>query len=752
MKLHNLRISSFAAIESVEVQFGPGLNVLYGPNDLGKSTMVSAIRLGLLLPHASTHSEQYVGWTGTGAPSIEITFETGAQRIWRVRKQFGRTGSSALDESRNGRDFDEIERGRSADGRLREILRWGIPEPGGAGGGKGLPTSFLATVLLSPQNDVDAVLHDNLQADSAASGKERIAAALQAISQDPLFASLLKETQARRDAAYTDKGSKKTARGSVFKVAADRLNETREEKERLERIVAESEGAEVHLQDLSNQRTQKQDALATATERAENLGRLAEQTSCRSVAQEQIELAKKELARIQRIAIETDEAQRRTDTLSKRITEAEQALNAAKDRQAEAAAALKIAEETVRAESPDSGVTDTVVRQQLELRKSAADKAALDAEQRIASAEAARALLAAASAAKHDLTEQEANARSAGEAVSQTNLKLTAAEGELRKCEVLQRVLDVQAADKRAAETQAALNKRSELKCRLEAISLDRTDLVRQRATLTAPQSGALIAMRRLAQDLAAARGALDVGLVVNVTTKAHLDLRVQTDGQQVDVASKTQPLDIEARTEVELDIGDIATVRVRGGRREALEKAKSLEELWNREVSPHLLAAGVADLAGLDAKSEEAQILDSNIKAKDTELESLRFQLTGFDGAEEAQRDAAQRSAVCRAALGDTALDTLAADLKNLGADPVAGLRKKQENFSKQTDTARSAANHAANERTRADERVMHAKEVLDKAVAAQDRALVPFPEGLDATFSTARSALAGANEEKKG
>ena len=240
MRLHKLRITSFAAIESVEVEFGPGLNVLYGPNDLGKSTVVAAIRLGLLLPHTSTYCEQYVGWTGAGEPTVEITFETEAQRIWHVHKQFGKTGSSVLRESRNGRDFDEVERGRRVDGRLREILRWGIPEPGGTSGPKGLPTSFLATVLLSPQEEVGAVLRDSLQDDSTASGKEQIAAALQAVAQDPLFVALLKETQARRDAAYTDKGAKKTAKGSIFKAAAERLNETRDEKERLQRIVADS--------------------------------------------------------------------------------------------------------------------------------------------------------------------------------------------------------------------------------------------------------------------------------------------------------------------------------------------------------------------------------------------------------------------------------------------------------------------------------------------------------------------------------
>jgi hypothetical protein len=71
----------------------------------------------------------------------------------------------------------------------------GIPEPGGTGGTKGLPTSFLATALISPQEDVGAVLRNSLQGDSTTSGKQYIAAALQAVAQDPLFLALLKETR-----------------------------------------------------------------------------------------------------------------------------------------------------------------------------------------------------------------------------------------------------------------------------------------------------------------------------------------------------------------------------------------------------------------------------------------------------------------------------------------------------------------------------------------------------------------------------
>jgi hypothetical protein len=226
MKLHRLRVTNFAAVREADVAFGKGLNVLYGPNDLGKSTLVDAIRLVLLLPYTSTSIEQYIAWTGGREPVVELTFETEQHRIWRVRKEFGKGGSALLQESKNGQDFDDVERARKVDGRLREILRWGIPEPGGTGGGKGLPTSFLATALLSTQSDVAAILSESLQKDLTGSGREWISAALQAVAQDPLFVSLLRDVQARRDEAYTDKGTKKSAKGSVFKVAADRVRDT----------------------------------------------------------------------------------------------------------------------------------------------------------------------------------------------------------------------------------------------------------------------------------------------------------------------------------------------------------------------------------------------------------------------------------------------------------------------------------------------------------------------------------------------
>jgi hypothetical protein len=751
MRLRRLSIASFAAIGNVDVDFGPGLNVLYGPNDLGKSTVVAAIRLGLLLPHTSTHCDQYVGWTGSGDPFVEITFETEAQRIWRVRKRFGKSGSSLLQESKNGLDFDDVEQGRKVDAKLREILRWGIPEPGGMGGGKGLPTSFLATVLLSPQDDVSAVLKDSLQGDPTGSGKEQIAAALQAVAQDKLFVALLRNTQAQRDKAYTDKGAKKTAKGSVFKDAAERLNQTRDEKEKLQRIVAESEGAESQLRDLAERRARKQETLAVATDLVAKLERLASQAMCRSVAAEQVRLAEEDVLRIRRIGSEVKEAEGKVGELVRKISEAEQALKVARDRQVEANAALKTAEEAARAEGTDPGMTDTVVRQQLELRRSAADQATREAQQRIDAALAAQKLLEAAASAEREFQDQQAKAGSAVKAASKAAAKAKAADDELHRCDVLERGLDVLAAERQAAEAQAAVDNEAALSARLEVTSAERTASAAKRAAIAVPLPGALVPMRRLSTDLATARGALDVGFVVTVSPNRRLDLQVRKDGKKVETKSTAKPLEFEANAEVEVAIGDVATVRVRGGRREAQQKAQNLENRWEQEVTPHLIAAGVTDLDGLGAKIAEAQELDGGIKTKDAELESLRAQIAALSGSAAALRESSGRAAACRASLGGVGLDVLAPEIKALGADATAGLRRRRQQLSKEAEAARTVASQAANARTLVDERTRHSRLALDAAVVARDAALAAFPEGVCSALAAAQAALAAGTAEKE-
>lgn len=750
MRFHRLRIQNFATIEHLDVELGPGLNVLYGPNDLGKSTAARAIHLGLLLPHYSAHCEQYIGWRSGGDPVVEITFESEAQCIWRVRKQFGKSGSSLLQESRNGQDFDDVERGRKVDAKLREILGWGIPEPGGAGGAKGLPTSFLATVLLSPQDDVSAALGSSLDSDSISSGKERIAAALQAVAQDPLFGLLLRETQARRDAAYTDKGAKKTAKGTVFKEAAERVKQTREEKEKLEHIVADSENVEQQLYDLTHRRSQKQEELAAANYLVENLAICVAQAESLALAAEQIRLAQAEVLRVQTIRNQAEEAERELTALARKIDEAQQQVSLANRLKLEEEAAFKAAEKAARVEESDPGMADIVARQELELRRSALDRAVGEAQQRIDSAAAAQRLVDALRAAEREFNDQQEQAKLAAESILQTTAKSRSVDEQLQRCDLLERALDVLAANKQVQEGQAAVDKETALRNRLENASREHSLFGAKRAALTVPPSGSIGAMRKLARELDTALAALDVGFVVKVNPKMRIDLAVRKDGEEGDSMSVTAPVDIEANTEVELSINEIATVSVRGGRRISQQKAQDLKDRWKREIEPHLTTAGVSDLDGLEAKIAEAQELDASLRAKGSEMDSLHTQIGEIAGSMETFRQATQRLEACRVSLGDVRLETLTAEIQALGTDAVAGLRSKRQQLSKEAEAARALSNQAASNQTLAEERTGRARSALEAARAAHDGALAALPEGVGAALTAAQAALGTANSER--
>ncbi len=235
------------------------------------------------------------------------------------------------------------------DGKLREILRWGIPEPGGAGRGRAeiFPRAFLATALLSTQAEVTAVLWTAACAATRATrGGSGLLAALQAVAQDlVLFAALLRQTQARRDEAYTDKGARKTARGTPFKVAAERLNEARDEKERLQRTVEDSEAVESRLRELDSKHGEYEEAVDAATHQREALERLAAQAAIRNAAAEEVERARQEVSRIKTIASEVNAAERRLADLAHAMEMAEEAARTVQARRTEADAAFESAQE-----------------------------------------------------------------------------------------------------------------------------------------------------------------------------------------------------------------------------------------------------------------------------------------------------------------------------------------------------------------------------------------------------------------------
>jgi recombinational DNA repair ATPase RecF len=74
VRLVRISVENFRALRQAAIDFAPGLNVLYGPNDLGKSTIAVAIRATLLTPPSSSEAETYASWFTAENPRVELTF------------------------------------------------------------------------------------------------------------------------------------------------------------------------------------------------------------------------------------------------------------------------------------------------------------------------------------------------------------------------------------------------------------------------------------------------------------------------------------------------------------------------------------------------------------------------------------------------------------------------------------------------------------------------------------------------------
>src|SRR6058998_3909740 len=86
--LRFLRITHLAVIDSVEVEFEPGLNVLTGETGAGKSILVEAV--GLLLGGRASGD---LVRTGEEAAAIEAIFENGGEELL-VRREITSQGRS----------------------------------------------------------------------------------------------------------------------------------------------------------------------------------------------------------------------------------------------------------------------------------------------------------------------------------------------------------------------------------------------------------------------------------------------------------------------------------------------------------------------------------------------------------------------------------------------------------------------------------------------------------------------------------
>ena len=623
MWIRQLEVEDCAGVKAASLALQPGLNVLYGPNELGKSTLVKAIRAALLLPASSTVAESLRAWNVDRPPCVTLTFEQEAQRIWRIRKRFGKSGSQTyLHFSRDGQEFSQDSHGREVEGTVQDILRWGIEPPGGKSGKRGMPQSFIATALLGDQRDIDAILEASLANDPNTSGHERLTDALQALAEDPRLKQVLTSVQERVDEAFTATGRRRIGRGSPWsQLREDRASAEQRDKETQQQVeqsqAARDRVAELQRQALAAQAEAEraarnfkmaQTAERQRTERAAAAKALAEAEEALRKAQAQVRSKNEKSA-------EVEEATKNTETLRERLAAAEKALAAVQPLAKAAAERVRQlesgdAEQGRRLreqEAKNQQLKLTQQKTELETSVSAARKIAereavvrampADIEQRTRALEEQRGLLAAAKARNAE---------------------------DVRAIEALER-------ERACARYQAAKDEAEALKTQRDAARAmaekarsleDQAQAARAKEkALNAPARTELDDLERLRADSRVANAKLAVGLSLEFTPEDAGTATVTQDGEtsqhSFDAGAR---VDFEAERELRIAIDGVGVLAVRGGGRHLREEAQEATARWRRLADSLGDRAGVATSAALADKRQEADELLAAANQHDSE------------------------------------------------------------------------------------------------------------------------------------
>ena len=636
MWIRRLEVADCAGIAQASVALAPGLNVLHGPNELGKSTLAKAIRAALLLPATSSAGQALRSWNVDAAPEVTLTLEEEAQRIWRVQKRFGASGARTyLEFSRDGETFSQDGRGREVEGSLQGILRWGIGPPSGRRGARGMPSSFITTALLGEQSAIDAILGTGLDDDPNDSGRDRLTEALQALAEDPRFKQVLASVQEKVDEAFTRTGRRSSGRSSPWsKLREERIAAEQGEQD-IRQEVEQSEAARERVRELSEQLLEADAEAERATSALTAAQERDAATQALDEAEKQLRQAALQVRGFKQKQAEVDATRQEAAALREAHAVAERAVLEAEPRAKEARGrVLQLA--SGDAEQGRQLRLQEAQNQRLHLQQ---QLTALDGAVKQAQAFAAREATVAAKAADierrtealADQHEQLADARSAINANKEQLAKLARERDcacyrlAVAKAEQCQKYLAAIAKHMAAAEALAeqAKAKRAEAKA------------------LQAPAEAELKRLQQLDADHRVARAKLAVGLTVDFTPECAGQAELTIDGEiRQRRYAAGERLAYQAERELRLTLDGVGAIEVRGGGRDRQREAQAAAERWQAEAAPIFARAGLDAIEGIDAlaaKAESATRLTEEAAKLDSEATQERLRGEGVDAAEHA-------------------------------------------------------------------------------------------------------------------
>jgi len=680
MRIRRIAATSFRCIETADVELGRGLNVLYGPNDHGKSTLALALRAALLLPPGSADAENFRSWFDGKPPSVQVVFEDDEQKVWRVSKTFGGGGKAELDFSKDGVTFTRDCNARQVEEQLRKILCLGIPVPGGRGGPRGFPSSFLSQVLLAEQTNVIEVLDRSLADDTDESGRIRLTKALKGLAQDPLFKRVLEHAQAECDMYYTATGQKKRGRTSLFSEAAEQTKRYSEQLAAKEKQLQDSQAAEAAARgfgeryaDLLNDREELRGRVRTMREANERQQRL-------DAAKQLVEQARMIVERIRadRASVEAKNAE--ITLLREAFAAQEVETTRLAARHLEAIEVFRQAEEGHRL------ATSKNAARQRELAQAQLEKKRAELSSKIQEAAERRDRATLALEAEQAFKRAQQLHRNGVEQLTAVTTARTrhTQDRELKHQQLRLSEAVVAFARWRAAETAAE----SARQLREEALALgekakqlrqDAADKSAAAAMALLPNARELKTLLDLQRRLDLAEAALGGGLSLVVRPQKSLAIQTTADGIQVLRAPSADVIEIEAMRTIEASINDLLDLRIMAGDAKSRLEAERLQVEWTQEVSPVLQAAGVATLADLqEAVAARSKVL--------TEAEKMVEEARGLEGRVTASEERAgdleilgKEADVREQALAGQDKGVLQQEFEKLGATDTLAERQQQ-------------------------------------------------------------------------
>ena len=237
MNFSSLNLKNFGVLKGpLGVTFGPGLNVIHGPNESGKSTLVSALWAALTLRHRVSGDIRQrlavVPRTG-GIPETRVGFEQAGVR-YEVEKRFaGSRGTARLKVWHPDGSMEDLA-DAEAEARLQAVL-------GTTPGADGKRDEELGVLpLLWVRQERSALLPSQ---DLHASGRQTLSDILGNLSGDllggPDAERLFDASRGERDRYFTPTGQPKRSADGPFLAVTDALRDARARLSELERRQAD---------------------------------------------------------------------------------------------------------------------------------------------------------------------------------------------------------------------------------------------------------------------------------------------------------------------------------------------------------------------------------------------------------------------------------------------------------------------------------------------------------------------------------